>query len=46
MIDRLGFSLVPWTPSLEMEPGRQLAGVIIPSDDADWSFGRKRGIGL
>lgn len=44
--DGLGFILVPWTPSLEKQLGRQVSGMMAPSGGVDWSFGRKRGIGL
>jgi len=44
--DGLGFSLVPWSPSLEKELGRQVSGVIGAGGSVDWSFGRKKGIGL
>lgn len=44
--DGLGFSLVPWTPSLEKELRRQVSGVMSPGGGVDWSFARKRGIGL
>ena len=44
--DGLGFSLVPWTPSLEKELGKHVSGVVSPGGGVDWSFGRKRGIGL
>jgi type IV secretory pathway VirD2 relaxase len=44
--DGLGFSLVPWTPSLEKELGRQVSGLVLPAGGVDWSFGRKRGVGL
>ncbi len=43
--DGLGFSLVPWSPSLEKELGRQVSGAMTPGG-VDWSFGRKKGIGL
>ncbi|MFZ3178861.1 MAG: DUF3363 domain-containing protein [Methylocystis silviterrae] len=43
--DGLGFQLVPWSPSLEKEIGKQVSGVISPSGGVDWSFGRRRGIG-
>jgi type IV secretory pathway VirD2 relaxase len=43
--DGLGFSLVPWSPSLEKELGRQVSGMKTPGG-VDWSFGRKKGIGL
>lgn len=46
MIDNgLGFQLVPWTPSLERELGRQVNGIAGPGG-VDWSFGRKRGLSL
>jgi len=44
--DGLGFSLVPWTPSLERQLGRQVSGVVRSGSTIDWSFGRKRGLGL
>ena len=44
--DGLGFQLVPWSPSLEHRLGRQVGGVASPGGGIDWSFGRKRGLGL
>ncbi|MER8713157.1 DUF3363 domain-containing protein [Mesorhizobium sp. M1295] len=44
--DGLGFQLVPWTPSLEKHLGRHVSGVARDDDGIDWSFGRKRGLGL
>ncbi|HEY4987645.1 MAG TPA: DUF3363 domain-containing protein [Bradyrhizobium sp.] len=44
--DGLGFQLVPWRPALEQHLGRQVSGVMLPSGGVDWSFGRKRGLGL
>jgi Protein of unknown function (DUF3363) len=44
--DGLGFSLVPWTPSLERQLGRQVSGVLRSDGMIDWSFGRKRGLEL
>jgi hypothetical protein len=44
--DGLGFQLVPWRPALEQQLGRQLSGVMMPGGKIDWSFGRKRGLGL
>jgi type IV secretory pathway VirD2 relaxase len=44
--DGLGFSLVPWTPSLERQLGRQVSGVVRSGSTINWSFGRKRGLGL
>ena len=47
MIDGgLGFSLVPWTPSLEKQLGRHVSGVARSDGGIDWSFGRQRGLGL
>ena len=43
--DGLGFSLVPWTPALERQLGQSVSGVM-SSTGADWSFGRKRGLGI
>ncbi len=44
--DGLGFSLVPWTPSLEKQLGRHVSGVARSDGGIDWGFGRKRGLGL
>jgi len=44
--DGLGFQLVPWRPALEQQLGRQVSGVMLPSGGVEWSFGRKRGLGL
>lgn len=47
MIDNgLGFSLVPWSPSLEHQLGKQVSGIAMPGGSINWSFGRKRGLGL
>jgi type IV secretory pathway VirD2 relaxase len=47
MIDNgLGFQLVPWRPALEQRLGQQVSGVLTPGGSVDWSFGRKRGLGL
>ena len=47
MIDNgLGFELVPWKPALEEQLGRQVSGVVLSGGGVDWSFGRKRGLGL
>src|SRR5262245_2610313 len=43
--DGLGFSLVPWTPSLQRQLGRQVFGSVRSSGMIDWSFGRQRGLG-
>ncbi|CDX24416.1 conserved hypothetical protein [Mesorhizobium sp. ORS 3324] len=44
--DGLGFQLVPWTPSLEKHLGQQVCGVARGDGGIDWSFARKRGLGL
>jgi type IV secretory pathway VirD2 relaxase len=44
--DGLGFQLVPWTPSLEKHLGQHVSGVARGDGGVDWSFGRKRGLGL
>jgi hypothetical protein len=44
--DGLGFQLVPWRPALEQQLGRQVSGVLAPGGNVDWSFGRKRALGL
>jgi Protein of unknown function (DUF3363) len=47
MIDNgLGFSLVPWSPSLEHQIGKQVSGITMPGGNVDWSFGRTRGLGI
>ncbi|MGV2181446.1 relaxase/mobilization nuclease domain-containing protein [Rhizobium rhizogenes] len=44
--DGLGFQLVPWTPSIEKHIGQHISGVARPDGGVDWSFGRRRGLGL
>jgi len=44
--DGLGFQLVPWSPSLEKQLHRHVSGVTRSDGGVDWSFGRKRGLGL
>ena len=44
--DSLGFQLVPWRPVLEQRLGQQVSGTLIPGGGIDWSFQRKRGLGL
>ncbi|SFX97659.1 Type IV secretory pathway, VirD2 components (relaxase) [Paracoccus pantotrophus] len=44
--DGLSFRLVPWTPSLERHRGRHVSGKARGDGGVDWSFGRKRGLGL
>ncbi|MGL4442581.1 MAG: relaxase/mobilization nuclease domain-containing protein, partial [Alsobacter sp.] len=44
--DGLGFQLVPWSPSLEKKLGRHVSGLARSDGGIDWSFGRKRRLGL
>ncbi|MER9599733.1 MULTISPECIES: DUF3363 domain-containing protein [unclassified Mesorhizobium] len=44
--DGLGFRLVPWQPMLEGRIGQHITGVVQNSGGIDWSFGRKRGLGI
>jgi type IV secretory pathway VirD2 relaxase len=44
--DGLGFQLVPWRPALEARMGQQVSGTLAPGGGVDWTFGRKRGLGL
>jgi len=44
--DGLGFQLVPWSPALEKQLGKHVAGVTRENGGVDWNFGRKRGLGL
>ncbi len=43
--DGLGFSLVPWTPTLDRHLEQQVSGVANAAG-VEWSFGRKRGLGV
>jgi type IV secretory pathway VirD2 relaxase len=44
--DGLGFQLVPWRPALEQKLGQHVAGTMTPGGAVDWTFGRKRGLGI
>lgn len=44
--DGLGFELVPWSPSLEKQRGREVSGIMGGDGGIDWSFAHKRGLGL
>jgi hypothetical protein len=44
--DGLGFQLVPWSNSLEKKFGLHVTGVARDNGGIEWSFGRKRGLGL
>jgi type IV secretory pathway VirD2 relaxase len=43
--DGLGFQLVPWRPALDAQLGRHVTGMMGPTGQVDWSFGRGRGLG-
>ncbi len=43
----LGFSLVPWQPILDRRIGQHITGAMRGDGSGiEWSFGRKRGLGL
>jgi len=42
----MGFQLVPWTPSLDRQFGKHVSGTARADGGVDWSFARKRGLGL
>jgi type IV secretory pathway VirD2 relaxase len=42
----MGFQLVPWSPSLEKHLSQQVSGISRDTGGIDWSFARKRGLGL
>lgn len=44
--DGLGFQLVPWSPSLEKQLGRHVSGLARGDGGVDWTFSRRRGLGL
>jgi hypothetical protein len=44
--DGLGFRLVPWQPILENRIGQFITGIQREAGGIEWSFGRKRGLGL
>jgi type IV secretory pathway VirD2 relaxase len=43
--DGLGFSLVPWTPSLEQHLSREVLG-IARAGRIEWTFAKSRGLGI
>jgi hypothetical protein len=43
--DGLGFSLVPWTPSLERHLSREVLG-LARVGRIEWTFARSRGLGI
>jgi hypothetical protein len=44
--DGLGFQLVPWRPALDANLGRHVSGTVAKGGAIDWSFARKRGLGI
>ncbi|WP_421871866.1 relaxase/mobilization nuclease domain-containing protein [Nitratireductor rhodophyticola] len=42
----LGFQLVPWSPQIERKLGQHVSGTARDNGGIEWSFGRKRGLGL
>lgn len=44
--DGIGFQLVPWQPMLDNRVGQHISGLVQNSGGIDWSFGRKRGLGV
>ncbi|WP_318528313.1 DUF3363 domain-containing protein [Mesorhizobium sp. ZC-5] len=46
MDDGLGFRLVPWVPSIERYFEKHISGIARNDGGIDWSFARKRGLGL
>lgn len=44
--DGIGFQLVPWQPALDQRVDQHISGVVRDGGGVDWSFARKRGLGL
>jgi hypothetical protein len=44
--DGPGFQLVPWRPAIEHKLGQSVVGTMGPGGNVDWSFTRKRGLGI
>jgi len=44
--DGIGFQLVLWQPVLEKRIGQHITGIARDAGGIEWSFGRKRGLGL
>lgn len=42
----LGFQLVPWSPSVERQLGKHISGLACGGGGVDWTFGKKRALGL
>jgi type IV secretory pathway VirD2 relaxase len=44
--DGIGFQLVPWQPMLDKRIGQHITGTVRAAGGIEWSFGRKRGLGI
>jgi len=44
--DGIGFQLVPWQPVLDTRIGQHITGTVRATGGIEWSFGRKRGLGI
>ena len=44
--DGLGFTFVPWTPSMERHLRHEVSGTVRANGRVDWTFSRKRSLGL
>jgi type IV secretory pathway VirD2 relaxase len=44
--DGIGFQLVPWQPVLDKRIGQHITGIMRSGGGIEWSFGRKRGLGI
>jgi type IV secretory pathway VirD2 relaxase len=44
--DGIGFQLVPWQPVLDKRIGQHITGIMRNAGGIEWSFGRKRGLGI
>jgi hypothetical protein len=44
--DGIGFQLVPWQPVLDKRIGQHITGTVRAAGGIEWSFGRKRGLGI
>jgi type IV secretory pathway VirD2 relaxase len=44
--DGIGFRLVPWQPVLDTRIGQHITGTVRATGAIEWSFGRKRGLGI
>jgi hypothetical protein len=44
--DGIGFQLVPWQPVLDKRIGQHITDIMRNASGIEWSFGRKRRLGL